>query len=213
MPCLPGNGCGKADGTNNTSPQRNTCFLPQVLSHNIFSQKCIPLLDDMEESWSKKIKANRYPKMKKAFTLIEILIVVAILGILAAIALPTFKGHMTEARESAAKDILRILRNAIELYAAQHNGVPPGYAGNDPSNTLSSVLFFDQMVFSEHYLSELPENPFNGKRGIKMIANNEDFPTAPVMTDVWGWIYKPATKTIKLNWQGNDSAGVAYYQY
>ena len=151
--------------------------------------------------------------MKKAFTLVEILIVVAILGILAAIALPTLKGHIIEAKESAAKDNLRILRNAIELYAAQHNGVPPGYAGNDPSNTPVYVLFIGQLVLSEHYLSELPENPFNGKCGTKMIANNEDFPTEPVETDVWGWIYKPATKTIKLNWQGTDSAGIAYFDY
>ena len=47
--------------------------------------------------------------MKKAFTLVETLIVVAILGILTAIALPTFRGHIAEAKESAAKDILRIL--------------------------------------------------------------------------------------------------------
>jgi prepilin-type N-terminal cleavage/methylation domain-containing protein len=151
--------------------------------------------------------------MKKAFTLIEILIVVAILGILAAIVLPTFKGHMTEAKESAAKDNLRILRNAIELYAAQHNGVPPGYAANDPSNTPVYVFFIGQLVLREHYLSELPENPFNGKCITKMIANNEDFPTAPVMTDVCGWIYKPATKTIKLNWQGTDPAGTSYFDY
>ena len=66
--------------------------------------------------------------MKKAFTLVEILIVVAILGILATIALPTFQSHPQEAKESAAKDNLRILRNAIELFTAQHNDVPPGYA-------------------------------------------------------------------------------------
>ena len=51
--------------------------------------------------------------MKRAFTLVEILIVVALLGILAAIALPTFQDHIQQARESAAKDNLRILRNAI----------------------------------------------------------------------------------------------------
>ncbi|GAH74356.1 unnamed protein product, partial [marine sediment metagenome] len=70
--------------------------------------------------------------MKKAFTLVEILIVVAILGILAAIVIPQFQAHSQEAKEAAAKDNLRILRNAIELYAVQHGGVPPGYPADNP---------------------------------------------------------------------------------
>ena len=61
------------------------------------------------------------------FTLVELMIVVAILGVLAAIVLPEFAGHIQQAKESAAKDNLRILREAIERYAADHNGVPPGY--------------------------------------------------------------------------------------
>ena len=151
--------------------------------------------------------------MKKAFTLVEILIVVAILGILAAIALPTFKGHMTEAKEAAAKDTLRILRNAIELYAAQHNDVAPGYPDNDPSQSPGPVRFYNQLVVVGDYLSEKPKNPFNDKHQIKAILNNEDLPTEPVNTDLYGWVYKAATKEIRLNWPGTDSAGVAYFDY
>ena len=62
--------------------------------------------------------------MKKAFTLIEILIVVSILGILSAIVFPEFQAQAQQSRESAAKDNLRILRNAIEIYAAEHNDIP-----------------------------------------------------------------------------------------
>jgi prepilin-type N-terminal cleavage/methylation domain-containing protein len=151
--------------------------------------------------------------MKKSFTLVEILIVVAILGILAAITLPTLQGHIQQARDSAAKDNLRILRNAIELYAAQHNNVAPGYANNDTSNTPLYIFLTTQLATVGHYLSELPENPFNRKSLVKMIGNSEDFPAAPVETSEYGWIYKPATKTIKLNWEGTDSAGVAYFDY
>ena len=64
--------------------------------------------------------------MKKAFTLVEILIVTAILGIMAAIVMPLFAGHVQLAKEAAAKDNLRILRGAIERYAAEHNDIPPG---------------------------------------------------------------------------------------
>lgn len=93
-------------------------------------------------------------KMKKAFTLVEILIVVAILGILAAIVLPQFQSHTQQAKESAAKDNLRILRNAIELYAAQHDGVPPGYPNGDttasPHYLCFALLCFTTLQSDQH---------------------------------------------------------------
>ena len=46
-----------------------------------------------------------------------------------------------------------------------------------------------------------------------MIDNDEDFPAEPLLTDLYGWIYKPATKKIKLNWSGTDKDGVRYYDY
>jgi prepilin-type N-terminal cleavage/methylation domain-containing protein len=147
--------------------------------------------------------------MKKAFTLVEVMIVVAILGILAAIVLPMFQSNVSEAKEAAAKDILRILRNTIEFYAAQHNGVPPGYAGDNPNNSaMSSNILYAQLVFAGHYLSKLPKNPFNNDIRIKVVTQlpeNADGQT--------GWIYNRATKTIRLNWQGTDKNGVRYYDY
>ncbi len=151
--------------------------------------------------------------MRKAFTLAEILIVVGIIGILAAIVIPEFQSHTQKAKEAAAKDNLRILRNTIEFYAAQHNGVPPGYQDDDPSGVPGHLFFIVQLVFAEKYLSKLPENPFNGKAFVKMIGNAEAFPTEPVGPYSNGWVYQPATKTIKLNWEGTDTAGVAYFDY
>jgi prepilin-type N-terminal cleavage/methylation domain-containing protein len=151
--------------------------------------------------------------MKKSFTLVEILIVVAILGILAAIVLPTLQGHIQQAKESAAKDTLRILRNIIELYAARHNGIPPGYSNDNPSLLPSFGMFSFQMIVRSNYIPKIPKNPFNGQYMMKMIGNDEDFPTEPFVTKIYGWIYKPATKEIRLNWSGTDSAGVAYFNY
>lgn len=149
--------------------------------------------------------------MKKAFTLVELLITVAILGILAAIVLPIFQYHITEAREASAKDNLRILRNAIELYATQHDDVPPGYPYNDPSLTPAFLPFTFQLVRDGHYLSELPQNPFNEESSVRIISDSQDFPSEPAGTN--GWIYKPLTKEIRLDWPGTDSAGVAYFDY
>ncbi len=151
--------------------------------------------------------------MKKSFTLTEILIVVAILGILAAIILPMFQSHTQQAKEAAAKDNLRVVRNAIEIYAARNDGIPPGYLNNNPDNTPTAPVFGEQMIKSGNYLSERPENPFSNISAIKVFGNNETFPESPVMVDTFGWLYQPATKTFKLNWPGTDSAGKTYFDY
>lgn len=147
--------------------------------------------------------------MKKAFTLTEILIVVAILGILAAIALPTFRSHTQQAKESAAKDNLRILRQQIEIYAAQHNGIPPGYAAGGSGPPLEVTFYLDLVL--GNYISDRPKNPFNNLKAINIIGDGEPFPPAP--TGQYGWVYQPQTKTIKLDWLGTDKDGVHYYDY
>jgi prepilin-type N-terminal cleavage/methylation domain-containing protein len=167
-------------------------------------------------------------KLKKAFTLVELLIVVAILGILAAVIMPTLQGHIQRARESAAKDDLRVLRNAIELYAAQHNGVPPGYPDNDTTQSPDHLTFIWQLALATNesgkiaergtpgynfgpYINTYSKNPFNNKWTLNMINNSGDFPAEA--TGDYAYIYKPATKQIKLDWPGTDSEGVRYYDY
>ncbi|MCJ7778146.1 MAG: type II secretion system GspH family protein [Sedimentisphaerales bacterium] len=150
--------------------------------------------------------------MKKSFTLVEILIVVAILGILAAMTLPILQGHITEAKESAAKDDLRILRNTIGLYAARHGGIPPGYPNDDLSQNPSKTWLPLQLLGGK-YLNQIPENPFNGYGypRIKMVGNNDPFPDTPAGN--FAWMYKPATKEIRLDWPGTDKNGGRYYDY
>lgn len=148
--------------------------------------------------------------MKKAFSLVELLIVIAIIGILAAIVIPEFQTHTQQAKETAAKDILRILRNSIELYAVQHNGIPPGYVDNEPLLAPLPGAFEFQMV-GGNYLNALPANPFNHLDTLEMILNGESLPVDA--TGGFGWIYKPQTKTIKLDWPGTDSRGIRYYDY
>lgn len=58
---------------------------------------------------------------KKGFTLIELMIVVAIIGILAAIAIPNFMNYQCKARQSEAKTALGTLRTLQEAYYAQYD--------------------------------------------------------------------------------------------
>jgi prepilin-type N-terminal cleavage/methylation domain-containing protein len=149
--------------------------------------------------------------MKRAFTIAEILIVAAILGILAAIALPQLQAHVRQAKESAAKDNLRTLRNAIELYADQHNGIPPGYPDNDPTQIANFLSFFYQFIRDGENLSGWPENPFNELVTVRVIPDDAELPMQA--TGEYGWIYKPATKDFRIDWPGTDSQGVRFYDY
>jgi type II secretion system protein G len=64
-------------------------------------------------------------EMRGAFTLIELLIVVAIIAILAAIAVPNFLEAQTRAKVSRVQNDLRTLATGLESYAVDHGRYPP----------------------------------------------------------------------------------------
>jgi general secretion pathway protein G len=88
---------------------------------------------------------------KRAFTLLEILIVVVILGILAAIVLPNFSSATNDARAGNIEAQLASLQNSIELYRAQNNGAFPSFAGTTSRG-------WDELLAGD-YIKDLPKNP------------------------------------------------------
>ena len=66
----------------------------------------------------------------KGFTLIELMIVVLIIGILAAIAIPNFVSMQDRAKEGSVKSNMHTLQLAVEDYAVQNDGVYPVAANN-----------------------------------------------------------------------------------
>ena len=63
---------------------------------------------------------------KKGFTLIELMIVIAIIGILAAIAIPQFAAYRTKSYNSASQSDLRNVLTTLEAYYADWQSYPPG---------------------------------------------------------------------------------------
>ncbi|MFH1741135.1 MAG: prepilin-type N-terminal cleavage/methylation domain-containing protein, partial [bacterium] len=94
----------------------------------------------------------------RAFTLIELLIVVAIIGILAAIAVPNFLGAQTRARVARMDSDMRSMAVAIETYRIDHNQFPR----QPPFNTC--ILALDglpELTTPVAYLSSIPIDIFH----------------------------------------------------
>jgi general secretion pathway protein G len=102
---------------------------------------------------------------KTGFTLVEILIVVIILGILAAIVIPQFTNASQDARESALLSQLQTLRSQIELYKLQHKDALPDLVTNwNPMTTKTDadgVASAAADAFGP-YMQSAPSNPING---------------------------------------------------
>ena len=115
--------------------------------------------------WRNKMKKQR---KNQGFTLVEILIVVVILGILAAIVIPQFSQASSEARESSLKSNLQSIRSQIELYRIQHNDLIPADSaalttGLTTRTDIDGAAWVDQATSGSPYgpyMTRIPVNPF-----------------------------------------------------
>jgi type II secretory pathway pseudopilin PulG len=159
---------------------------------------------------------------------VEILIVVVLLGILAAVVIATVGNSTTSAKASALATDLQLLRNFILIYKGQHLEVAPGYPNGDTTAAPTEEAFVDQATLSSNargqtavvrtagfergpYMQKIPVNPFNNLTTVQMLADGEAFPANA--DDSHGWICKPATAEIRADTTGTDSKGKAYYDY
>jgi general secretion pathway protein G len=143
---------------------------------------------------------------KQGFTLVEILIVVVILGILAAIVIPQFTSASQTAKASSLQSQLQTIRSQIELYQIQHNGDYPTLASLQTGapdewtqlttwTTQAGVVVLEAALDGDDeygpYLQQAPSNPFlTGNGSVSVVAWG-----AGASGD--GWEYNENTGAIK----------------
>jgi len=104
-------------------------------------------------------------QVAKGFTLVEILIVVVILGILAAIVVPQFTNAANDARDGNIATQVSTMENQFELWAAQNNGSYPDLA-------TAGQTFAD--LVTAGFFKDLPVNPYTGTSTIVANATFDD---------------------------------------
>jgi len=150
---------------------------------------------------------------EKAFSLLEVVIVVAIMGVLAAIALPRMSRGQRGAGDAALETDLEVLRKAIDLFAAEHLGSYP--SGDRIAGQLTQCTDIEGDAQTtrdgDHvygpYLRDVPPLPVGIRKGNTKIALSD----APAV----GWIYTPASGEIRANTGMAEvsAAGVQYRDY
>ena len=163
---------------------------------------------------------NTTLQTRTGFSLLEVLIALAIVAALAGMAVPTLQGISDDAEETALEQQLQRVRTAVEFYSFQHDQENPGM---DPStSSWSATTFANQLVLASDldgytasagtsgypyvpYLTDgIPENPINGLPTVHLVGPGGSFSNPD---DSTGWVYWADTGEFRANCSGNSSGG------
>lgn len=139
---------------------------------------------------------------RKGFTLIEILIVVIILGILAAIVIPQFSSATDDTRKATMLSSLKSLRTQIALYQMEHRDTPPSETNADFWNQMTKCTMEDGTakaagdVTDRQRSGEYRFGPYFEDVVVNALTKSSAIADAPA--DNVGWVYVVNGNDVKL---------------
>jgi prepilin-type N-terminal cleavage/methylation domain-containing protein len=170
------------------------------------------------------------PTKCRAFSLVELVVVIVIIAVIAAIAIPRFSRGAAGADESALMGNLATLRQALELYGAEHGGDYPGKNGDGGTGAAGSeaamvnqlIMFSDvdgkvsdskdtTYKYGPYVRAGMPPLPVGANRGSRTVKLDDSAPPAVDISGGYGWIYNQDTGEIIANADDTDSGGSRTY--
>lgn len=171
---------------------------------------------------------TRHFRDQKGFTLIEMIIVIIIMGILAAVIIPQVSMTTEDAKLSTLKADLGALRNSVEIYYVQHDNTYPGaksITGGTPADAAAAATAFVQQLtrYTEKdctvsdtktadakygpyvKVGGLPENPYNNDSNVVCDITENNITVRASGGGTQGWKFYTITGVLIANDGAHDT--------
>ena len=129
--------------------------------------------------------------VQKGFTLIELMIVVAIIGILAAVAIPAYSDYMTKSKVGEASVLASGIKTCVETFFQEESAIPEA---GDQYMKVCDPKTSGQYVENIEYEAEVANNVARIKVTLRGAANNTFGDSTTTSNGLIEWLFVPAAK-------------------